>query len=192
MQKANGFGKAATDKIPPHQESRVLGPLGANGVLPINCSEQPNQIIDRDERWTFGHALHVEDPTIGTFIRNTLYSKITLNPTESNWVLASVPTPNVTKGWKVGAVALRYTIRGGVGVIDKIGLRDGDQTAYSFEGLALGPISDWQSVGLSLPPSNFQYGLGVSIHVNYPVIQPLGPTEFLFASVGLGFVLESP
>ena len=27
-------------------------------------------MTDRDERWTFGHALHVENPAMGTSIRN--------------------------------------------------------------------------------------------------------------------------
>ena len=153
-------------------------------------------ITDRDERWTFGHALHVENPAVGIVSRSTLYFKIVLNETESNWVLASVPTPNVTKGWKVAAAALRYTIRGRAGLIDKIGIRDGNDVVGSFENLTIGPNAGWQSLGLSLNPAiPFQFGLGVSIHVNYPDNfdpQPLGPAEFLFASVGLGFIQETP
>jgi hypothetical protein len=152
-------------------------------------------ITDRDERWIFGHALNVEDPNVGIFKRSTLYSSITLKPKESNWVLASIPAPNLTKGWKVGAIALRYHIIGEVANIDKIGLRDGDQEVYSFENLLIGPVAGWQSVGLSISPSvPFQFGLGVSIHVTHLVPEMLGPpvVEFRFASVGLGFVLESP
>lgn len=150
---------------------------------------------DRDERWTFGHALHVEDPGVGVFARSTLYSKVTLLEAQSDWVLASVPTPNVTEGWKIASVMLRYTIRGRAGLIDKVGLRDGDQTIYTFEGLDIGPVAGWQTLTLPLPEAwKFTYGVGVSIHVNYPDNfdpQPLGPAEFLFASVGLGFVKES-
>jgi hypothetical protein len=76
---------------------------------------------------TFGHALNVENPQVGTFSRSTLYSKLTLVEAQANWLLASVPTPNVTEGWRISAVLLRYTIRGRAGVIDKVGLRDGEQ-----------------------------------------------------------------
>ncbi|MDA4126866.1 MAG: hypothetical protein OK452_06665 [Thaumarchaeota archaeon] len=172
-------------------------------------------IIDKDERWTFGHALNVEDPTVGTFIRTTQYSKISLWVNDSNWVLASIPTPNVTKGWKISSVMLRYTIRGlgwndigdlldlppelppgatGPGVIDKIVIRDGDETVHEFEGLHLTKIKDWETLTLALPQSKqFKFGLGVSIHVFYegPVGGDDVPAEILFASVGLGFVKET-
>jgi hypothetical protein len=154
-----------------------------------------NPITDRDERWTFGHALNVENPSVGTFLRSTLHAKIILTETQSNWVLASVPTPNVTKGWRISSVLLRYTIRGRAGHIDKVGLRDGDQLVHSFEGLNVGPAASWQTLTLPLSPARkFRFGLGVSIHVDYPDNfdpQPLGPSEFLFASVGLGFVKQS-
>ena len=145
-----------------------------------------------DERWIFGHALHVENRQVGTFVRSTLYSKLTLVETQNNWLLAAVPAPSVTEGWRISAIMLRYTIRGRAGVIDKVGLRDGEQTVHSFEGLNLGPIAGWQSLNLPLSPAvPFKFGLGVSIHANYPDNfdpQPLGPAEFLFVSVGLGFV----
>lgn len=159
----------------------------------------------QDERWTFGHALHVENiDIVNPFARNTLYSKIHLNGGASNWVLASVPTPNVTEGWKISYVILRYAIRGAgpeSGFIDKIGVRDGNEVVSEVEGLDIGrtPQGGWQTVIVSRlsPPKPFKYGLGVSIHVNYPV-KPTDPswpsfppTEFLFASVGLGFVRES-
>ena len=92
-----------------------------------------------DERWIFGHALHVENRQVGTFVRSTLYSKLTLVETQSNWLLAAVPAPNVTEGWRISGVMLRYTIRGRAGLIDKVGLRDGEQTVHSFEGLNAGP-----------------------------------------------------
>jgi hypothetical protein len=96
------------------------------------------------------------------------------------------------RGWKVASVLLRYTIRGRAGLMDKVGLRDGDQTVHMFEGLDIGPVAGWQSLTLPLPePRTFSYGLGVSIHVTYPDNfdpQPLGRAEFLFASVGLSFV----
>ena len=130
-------------------------------------------ISERDERWTFGHAFNVENPDMGDFERNTLYSKITLtkngdpySPTQSNWVLASIPTPNATEGWKISSVMLRYTIIGKPGIIDKVVLRDGDLEVHSFENLTVGPISGWQTLTLSLPqPKTFQFGLGVGIHV---------------------------
>jgi hypothetical protein len=145
-----------------------------------------------DQRWIFGHALHVENRQVGTFSRSTLYSKLTLVETQSNWLLASIPTPNVTEGWKISAVMLRYTIRGRAGLIDKVGLRDGEQLVHSFDGLNVGPAAGWQTLNLPLSPAMpFKFGLGVSIHANYPDNfdpQPLGPAEFLFVSVGLGFV----
>jgi hypothetical protein len=145
-----------------------------------------------DQRWIFGHALHVENRQVGNFSRSTLYSKLTLVETQSNWLLASIPTPNVTEGWKISAVMLRYTIRGRAGLIDKVGVRDGEQVVHSFEGLNVGPAAGWQTLNLPLSPAiPFRLGLGVSIHANYPDNfdpQPLGPAEFLFVSVGLGFV----
>jgi hypothetical protein len=147
-----------------------------------------------DQRWVFGHALNVENPQAGTFSRSTLYCKLTLVETQDNWLLASIPTPNVTEGWRISSVLLRYTIRGRAGVIDKVGLRDGEQLVHSFEGLNVGPAAGWQTLTLPLsPPRAFTFGLGVSIHANYPDNfdpQPLGPAEFLFVSVGLGFVRE--
>jgi hypothetical protein len=148
-----------------------------------------------DQRWIFGHALNIENPQVGTFSRSTLHSKLTLAETQDNWLLASIPTPNVTEGWKISSIMLRYTIRGRAGGIDKVGLRDGEQLVHFFEGLTAGPIAGWQTLTLPLSPTRtFKFGLGVSIHASYPDNfdpAPLGPTEFLFASVGLGFVRES-
>lgn len=144
------------------------------------------------ERWIFGHALHVESPQVGTFSRFTLYSELALTRTQQNWLLASVPAPNVTGGWSVSAVMLRYTIQGKIGAIDKVGLRDGDQLVHAFEPLNAGPITDWETMTLTLPsPRKFQFGLGVSIHAtceSFEDINLFPPTEFRFASVGLGFV----
>jgi hypothetical protein len=144
-----------------------------------------------DERWIFGHALHVENRQVGTFARNTLYSKLTLDEAQDNWLLAAVPAPGASEGWRISGVNLRYTIRGRAGVIDKVGVRDGERVVHSFEGLNVGPIASWQTLNLPLSPAvPFQFGLGVSIHANYPDNfdpQPLGPSEFLFVSVGLTF-----
>ena len=157
-------------------------------------------ISDRDERWTFGNSLNVENPDMGDFERNTLYSTITLTkngdpytPTQSNWVLASIPTPNATKGWKISSVMLRYTIIGKPGIIDKVVLRDGDLELYSFENLTVGPISGWQTLTLPLPePKAFQFGLGVGIHVVFlDYFFDCGSADFRFASVGLEFIKES-
>src|SRR5262245_50776980 len=122
-----------------------------------------------DERWIFGHALHVENRQVGTFTRNTLYSELELTPAQpaqDNWVLASVPTPNVTEKWQISAVMLRYAIIGHAnGIIDKVGLRDGEHLVWSFEGLNVGPGSGWQTLNLALPsPRTFSFGLGISIH----------------------------
>jgi hypothetical protein len=90
-----------------------------------------------DERWIFGHALHVENRQVGTFARSTLYSKLTLDEAQDNWLLAAVPAPGVSEGWGISAVNLRYTIRGRAGVIDKVGVRDGERVVHSFEGLSV-------------------------------------------------------
>jgi hypothetical protein len=155
-------------------------------------------ITDRDERWTFGHALNVEDPNTGIFERSTLYSKITINLNPfSNWVLASIPTPNVTKGWRISSVMLRYTIPGQIGFtgsIDKIIVRDGNEIVAEFENLKIWANAGWETLTLNLPQSKtFKFGLGVGIHVilNLPDEVPVGPSEIRFASVGLGFVKES-
>jgi hypothetical protein len=150
-----------------------------------------------DERWVFGNTLNVEKPEAGSFSRSTLYSKLTLGQPDTlgkdNWLLASVPAPNVTEGWSIADVMLRYTIRGEIGAIDKVGLRDGNELVHSFEDPSLAvPIPDWETLTLTLPsPRRFTFGLGVSIHASYEgfggsTAPP--PTEFLFASVGLKFV----
>src|ERR1022692_917509 len=129
-------------------------------------------MTDKDERWTFGHALHVEDPNVGNFIHAALYSRLSLGVNQSNWVLASIPTPNVTQGWKISSIMLRYTIRGfawnlvggahtadgspvtgGPGIIDKIGIRDGDVSVHEFGGLQLTFITGggWETLALPLP-----------------------------------------
>lgn len=126
--------------------------------------------------------------------RSMLHSKLTLNEAQDNWLLGSTPTPNATEGWRISSVLLRYTIRGRAGVIDRVGLRDGENPVHSYDGLAAGPIAGWQTMTLPLsPPRTFSFGLGVSIHANYPDNfdpQPLGPAEFLFVSVGSGFSRE--
>jgi hypothetical protein len=157
-----------------------------------------NGVTERDERWTFGTSLNVEDPAAGTFRRLTLYSSIALVSGQNNWILASVPTPNVVLGWKVKAIMLRYRISpsnpelGIGGRIDKIGIRDGDKLLHEFDGLNLGPITNWQTLRQELPnPLNFQFGLGVLVHVDFP--SNIGATDqtqstFYFASIGLEFV----
>jgi hypothetical protein len=153
--------------------------------------EREPMATERDERWIFGHALHQEDPGVSSFTRSTLYSKASLAG-ESGWILAAVPTPNATEGWKIASVMLRYTIKGGAGYIDKVGVRDGDRLVHSFEGLTVGLVQGWQTLTLQLPePEKFTYGVGVSIHLQYSDFLDVGQdrtAEFLFASVGLGFV----
>jgi len=145
-----------------------------------------------DERWAFGSSLHVEDPTVGKFFCKGLYTGIELRQTESNWLVGSVPAPNIHEGWRIRSVMILYNIRGPYGSIDKIGIRNGNLDAHRFEGLALGPNTTWELRKLELPSAaSFAYGLGVTIHVNYPEIvgspsQP--PTQFLFTSIGLEFI----
>jgi hypothetical protein len=150
-----------------------------------------------DERWSFGHALNVENPNVGVFSRSTLYAKLTLGPLNENWLLASIPGPNATQGWKVSSVKIRYVIKannpegGSGGVIDKVGLRDGEVLLHEFLNLTAGPIDAWQTLSLPLPsPSSFKFGLGVSIHANFPGfdLPPNGRVDFLVVGVGLGFV----
>lgn len=75
-------------------------------------------------------------------------------------------------------------------IIDKIGIRDGNNLLYEFTGLNLGPTIDWQTSSHELTyPENFNFGLGVSLHVNYVLSgQPGASTHFQFASIGLLFV----
>ena len=152
-----------------------------------------------DERWVFGHALHVENRQVGTFERSTLYSRLTLREGQSNWLLAAVPAPNVTEGWLISAVKVRYTLAGGEGgagqpgLIDAVGIRDGEAVVTSFENLTAGSVPGWQNLELSLPSPGapYKYGLAVSIHANYPVplgtTQVLPPVEYRVVGVGLAF-----
>ncbi len=122
-----------------------------------------------DERYAFGSTLRVEDPAVGKFFTKGLYTGLELTEKKNNWLV------------------------GPYGSIDKIGIRNGHLDVYRFEGLTFGPNPNWQLQRLELPgPSSFAYGLGVTIHVDYPEItgsttsQP--PTQFLFTSIGLEFV----
>src|SRR6266540_613416 len=145
-----------------------------------------------DERYAFGSTLRVEDPAVGKFFTKGLYTGLELTEKKNNWLVGSVPAPNIHEGWRIKAVKILYSIRGPYGSIDKIGIRNGHLDVYRFEGLTFGPNPNWQLQRLELPgPSSFAYGLGVTIHVDYPEItgsttsQP--PTQFLFTSIGLEF-----
>jgi hypothetical protein len=135
----------------------------------------------------------VENPQVGKFERNTLYSKLTLvsgTPLQDNWVLAAVPAPNVTEGWRVARVMVRVATAGQAGFFDKVGVRDGERLVHSFEDLNIGPQSGWVTLSFDLPPSPaipIKFGLGVSIHMS-SVPTALGPHEFRFVSVGATFV----
>ena len=97
------------------------------------------------------------------------------------------------------AVKVRYHLAGGEGgngehgLIDAVGVRDGEAVVHSFENLTAGSVTGWQNLELSLPSPGapYKYGLAVSIHVNYPV--PLGtpsvlpPVEYRVVGVGLAF-----
>jgi murein tripeptide amidase MpaA len=148
-----------------------------------------------DERWTFGTSLNVENPTVGQFKHTTLYTSIILAPGQHNFVMTSVPSPNVVEGWKIKSVMLRYRITAGAGVIDKIGIRDGNESIHSFENLLIGVNNAWETLKLELPcPKSFKFGLDVSIHVFYDPgfggPQP-PPTPFQFASIGLEFTKDT-
>ena len=114
-----------------------------------------------DERWTFGTSLNVENPTVGEFKHTTLYTSIVLEPGQQNFVMTSVPSPNVVEGWRIKSVMLRYRITGdGGGTIDKIGIRDGNESIHSFENLLIGINNAWQTLKLELPcPMPFRFGL---------------------------------
>jgi hypothetical protein len=143
-----------------------------------------------DERWAFGSSLHVEDPTVGNFYCKGLYTGITLVKNQSNWLVGSVPAPNIHEGWKIKSVMILYNIRGELGLIDKIGIRNGHLDVQRFEGLNIGPNTTWELRKFELPSAaSFAYGLGVTIHVNYPDHPDIShPTQFLFTSIGLEFI----
>jgi hypothetical protein len=148
-----------------------------------------------DERWTFGTSLNVEKPTVGEFKHSTLYTSIVLTPGQDNFVMTSVPAPNVLEGWSIKSVMLRYRITGdGGGIIDKIGIRDGNESIYSFENLLIGTNNAWETLKLELPcPRPFRYGLDVSIHVFYDAGfggPTQHPTPFQFVSIGLEFIKD--
>jgi hypothetical protein len=143
-----------------------------------------------DERWAYGSSLHVEAPTVGNFFTKGLYTGIELKVNQSNWLVGSVPALNIHEGWRIKAVMIRYNIRGAIGVIDKIGVRQGNLDVHGFEGLNIGPNSTWETRKLELPnPSAFTWGLGVTIHCAVPQqVDVVHPTQFLFTSIGLEFI----
>lgn len=166
----------------------------SSALLTFCIEAQSKSVID--ERWTFGTSLNVENPQVGEFKHTTLYTSIKLAPGQHNFVMTSVPSPNVLERWRVKSVMLRYRITGnGAGVIDKIGIRDGNESIHSFENLLIGTNNSWETLRLELPcPRAFRFGLDVSIHVFYdpgfggPTQHP---TPFHFASIGLEFTKDS-
>jgi DNA-binding beta-propeller fold protein YncE len=156
-----------------------------------------------EERWVYGSALHVENPAVGRFSVLGTMTTIELGTNQHNWLICSIPAPNVLDGWKVRAVMIRYNIRRpdsrGLGIIDKIGIRNGNLDVARFEGLTIGPNSiepqeNWEVRKLVLPrPGDFKFGLGVTIHVLFPQISPIPPpTKFSFTSIGLEFIKSIP
>jgi hypothetical protein len=147
-----------------------------------------------EESWMFVSVLRAEDPSIGKFHSNGLHTGIELGvaqPIQQNWLIGSIPAPNPLEQWRINAVMLQYNIRGQLGMIDKIGIRDGNQPAASFENLQIGPNSDWEIRKFPLPnPWDYRFGLGVNIHVT--MTENFGgpnvpPTQFLFTAIGLEF-----
>jgi hypothetical protein len=141
------------------------------------------------ETWTFGSSLRVENPSVGRFSTLGLYTFIELNKNQHNWLVCSVPAPSVLEGWRIKSVYIQYRILGQFGLIDKVGVRDGKDTYYSFDNLSVGPTSTtWWFLDLELPNTlpPYKYGIGVTIHVNYPDHPGLPPpTRFQFTSIGL-------
>ena len=145
------------------------------------------------QSWVFGHGLHVEDPGTGDFKRSTLYSSLTLERNESNWVLAAVPAPTGSPSWQVTAIMVRFYTPGRIG-IDKVGIRDGERPVASFEDLSVSDqtaSTDWQTLRLPLSaPSPFEYGLGVGVHVVHSVAEyesGINPMEIRIVGVGVEF-----
>lgn len=142
-----------------------------------------------DRRWAFASALHVENPAVGKFHVNGLHTGIELLKTQDNWLVGSIPAPNIHEGWKVKSALILYNIRGPVGLIDKIGIRNGYLDLHRFENLTIGPNANWEIKQLDLPgPTAFAYSLGITIHVwvpDNPDVTP--PIQFLFTGIGLEF-----
>jgi hypothetical protein len=161
-----------------------------------------NHVTDQlDQRWTSGTSLNVQDPAVGTVRRLSSDFGIILGGQQGNWILASVSAPNVTEGWQVKAVMLRYRIATEVqgqmvaGIFDSIGIRDGELTIHDFTNLNIGlPTggldTGWKTHKLELPtPANFQFGLGVSIHAfHHDGLANIFPELFSISSVGLEFI----
>ena len=157
-------------------------------VSDLPTKEQPMAV---DERWVFGNALQVENPQVGTFTRNNLYSRLTLAGFEENWLFVAVPGPNITEAWRVSAVMLRYAIVSGAGP-NKIDVRDGERLVFSVEHPEdLGQTDIWHTATFPIPPTPVSFGLGVSIHV-FGIVSPPPPrspeNDLRFASVGLRFI----
>jgi hypothetical protein len=151
--------------------------------------------VIKQERWAFSSALHVENPTVGKFTVTGLKTGIELSQhNQHNWLVCSVPGPNILEAWRIKAVLILYNIKGSPGgKIDKIGIRNGHLDVYGFENLTIGPNANWELKRLELPGTGytFRYSLGVTIHVMYqkPEFEPTAPpTQFFFTGVGLEFI----
>jgi hypothetical protein len=135
------------------------------------------------QRWAYGSELLLELPGTGGYIRKGLYSGLELKAGQSNWLVGSLPADNVGDD-AIQSLLLNYNIRGGSGIIDKIGLRDGPQEIEGFN-VNLGTNATWEVLKLDLTErTGFQFGLGVTIHA----VGEGEPTKFLFTSIGLEFV----
>ena len=81
------------------------------------------------------------------------------------------------------------------GGIDKVGIRDCERVVHEFSPLAITSFNNWKIIPLDVPgPRGFNFGLGVSIHVNNRVDTiedpppPLPDVRILVASVGVAFI----
>lgn len=153
---------------------------------------------ETDERWIHGSAIQFEETFNVVYI--TRYGtglEILFREGYNRSLLAPIPTPNATKGWKVKSIMLRYSISiapsefGFSPEIFRISLYDLDRLILSYTYRNFRSTGGmFQNIKQDLPlPKNFNHGIGVLIGVRYDYIEGAPRFSFVsFAGVGLKFV----
>ena len=149
-----------------------------------------------EERWVHGNSIDINRPEFLWYFRTFqyFYFELFLGQIYTR-LFASIPAPDPTKGWKVKSLMLRYSISapfsefGISGTISAIGVFDGERHLWSTT-LNRGLTNGFQILKVDLPePTNYNYGLAVSINPKYEYIYG-APwyTEFYISSVGIEFL----
>jgi len=153
---------------------------------------------ETDERWIHETALQWEYLGPGV-VYNRKYDKGLETLFKEGYVrqlLAAIPTPNATNGWRVKSIMFRYSIMiapsefGFSPEIFHISMYDLDRFMWRFNRFFINTGGMFQDVKLDLPvPQIFNCGILVQIGLRYYYEDGLPIYSFVsFAGVGLEFV----